>query len=223
LAQRYAFIFDLDGTLVDSLLDIHGALIATMRELNLPLVTSQQTRAWVGDGLAALCTRAAPDLDAAAQQNFIETARRHYREQIIEHTRPYPNIMPMLDLLQSRNISCAVLSNKPHELTCKVIDALDMRKYFVEVFGNRREQDRKPAPVDALELAGILDVPPARILLVGDSSADILAARNAGMISVAVTWGFRTRQELAQYTPDFWIDDPLEALKIPEKYFYNHP
>ena len=200
-------------------MDIHSALMAAMRELDLPLVDPNQTRAWVGDGLPALCTRAAPQLDAEGQKKFLEIARKHYREHIIEFTRPYPNIMQMLDLLQARGFPCAVLSNKPHTLTVKVIDALNMTHYFVEVLGNRREEHRKPSPVDALYLAERFNTAPERIFLVGDSSADILAARNAGMIAVAVTWGFRSRAELEEFSPDAWIDDPLEAIKLPEKFF----
>lgn len=200
-------------------MDIHSALSAAMKELNLPFVQPDQTRAWVGDGLPALCARAAPQLDAEGQKEFLEIARKHYREHIIEFTRPYPNIMQMLDLLQSRATECAVLSNKPHALTLKVIEALNMTHYFVEVLGNRREDHRKPSPVDALYLAERFNMPPERIFLVGDSSADILAARNAGMIAVAVTWGFRSRAELQEFSPDAWADDPLEVTKLPEKFF----
>jgi phosphoglycolate phosphatase len=212
----HAFIFDLDGTLVDSLRDIADALNDALAELNQPRASLDEVRRWIGDGLTTLCRRASPTMDPDALHRLVELARTHYQEHCADHTRPYRNILQMLDLLTARGAPLAVLSNKPHALTKEVLQRLDMMRYFAVARGCDAEEERKPSPNAALEIAARLGVEPAAVFFVGDSPVDVLTARNAGMIAVAVTWGFRDRQELCAARPDYVADNPLEIPSLPE-------
>lgn len=205
-----ACIFDLDGTLVDSLPDIHHALMHALRAMNLPPVTPEQTRGWIGDGLPALCRRAVPQLDDSALDTFIQHARTYYAAHVVDHTRPFPNIMQMLDLLKAENVPCAVLTNKPHALAVDTLRRLGMISVFADVIGYQREEEKKPDPRAALRIAQNMGMPPAHVALVGDSIADLRTARNAGMISVAVTWGYQNSDLLRAESPDFFLEDPLD-------------
>lgn len=219
MKHDHAFIFDLDGTLVDSLRDIADALNGALAELNQPRASMEEVRRWIGDGLPTLCRRALPTTDPHTLQRLVDLARTHYREHCTDHTQPYHNILQILDLLTARGTPLAVLSNKPDELTARVIEQLDMARYFAVVRGCVMEEERKPSPNVARKIAAQLGVQPAAVFLVGDSPVDILTARNAGMIAVAVTWGFRDREELRAAHPDLLADNPLEIPRLPQKYF----
>jgi phosphoglycolate phosphatase len=212
-----AFIFDLDGTLVDSLQDISAALNAALAHLKQPPASGQQVRSWVGDGLPTLCARAAPGADPPTLQRLVQTAKQHYRLHCTDHTRLYPKVLQMLNLLKVRQMPIALLSNKPHQLTVQVVRQLGLGHYFREVRGCLDEQQRKPSPSLVLQIARRLGIKPHAVIVVGDSVVDIRTARNAGMIAVAVTWGFRSRAELAAAKPDFLVDDPLEIPRLPTK------
>jgi len=207
-------IFDLDGTLVDSLRDITAALNSALAEVNRPLADREQVRRWVGDGLRTLCRRAWPDADDRALARLLEAAERHYRRTCVQTTRPYPNILKMLDLLMDRGGRLAVLSNKPHELTMEVLERLSMARFFMEIRGAGAEEHRKPSPTIALHLASRMGARPAQVFFVGDSLVDIQTARNASMRAVAVTWGFRPREELAAAGPDALIDEPAALVDL---------
>lgn len=212
-----ACIFDLDGTLVDSLPDIHEALSHALRAMKLPPVTREQTRGWIGDGLPALCRRAVPQLDKSALEMFMEYARTHYAAHVVDETRPFPNIMQMLDLLKAECVPCSVLTNKPHALAVESVRHLGLMPYFVDVVGYRSEEEKKPDPRAARRLAQSMGESPAYVALVGDSVADIRTARNAGMISVAVTWGYQNSDVLRAESPDFFLEDPLELPRRVQK------
>lgn len=207
-----SFIFDLDGTLVDSLQDITDALNAALRDLNRAPASADQVRSWVGDGLTMLCRRALGGTSDPDLPRLVERASEQYQAHCVVHTRPYPNILKMLELLIAQGSPLAVLSNKPHAMTVEVIRVLKMDRYFVEVRGATSDEDRKPSPLAALELARRLERKPGDVFLVGDSLVDIETARRAGMKSVAVTWGFQGREFLAAERPDFLIDDPMKIF-----------
>lgn len=208
--DRLAIIFDLDGTLVDSLRDITDALNEALTELKKPTVAQQEVRSWIGEGMQLLCRRALPAGDDSLVEELVRGTRSRYLAHPARHTRPYPNILRMLELLQMKGVPMAVLSNKPHDLTVRVVAQLGLGSYFAETAGCQLDEERKPLPIGALRLASVLGVDPANVLLIGDSATDIETARNAGMRSLAVTWGFRDRDELIAARPDHLIDDPLE-------------
>jgi phosphoglycolate phosphatase len=211
-----ALIFDLDGTLADSLEDIADALNAARAEVAaLSPVSSSQVMEWVGDGLPTLCRRACPEIDAARLERIISAASRHYARHCVHHTRLYPNILQMLRLLQARGVRMAVLSNKPHALTLAVVDQLAIAPFFHSVVGARDELHRKPSPVVPLEMARAMGVMPAEVCLIGDSEVDIQTARNAGMTIAAAAWGFRGEKKLRPAGPDWLLHDPMEVLSLP--------
>ncbi len=212
-----AFIFDLDGTLVDSLQDIADALNVALAHLQQPPASRQQVRSWVGDGLPALCARAAPDADPQALESLVQLTKEHYRLHCTDHTRLYPKVLRMLNLLKVRQTPIGLLSNKPHLLTVQVVRQLRLGHYFRDVRGCADQEERKPSPTLALQIARELEIEPRAVMVVGDSVVDIGTARNAGMISVAVTWGFRSKAELAAAKPDFMVHDPLEIPGLPQK------
>lgn len=216
MSRLRAIIFDLDGTLVDSLDDLTDALNASLKAVGGAQVDRKDVRGWVGDGLPALCRRAWPDADDAMHQKFVSMAADQYRARCVAKTRPYGNILKMLDLLKARGAPLAVLSNKPHELTRRVVSELGMEKYFVEVHGYVTEAEKKPSPQAALSIAHKFGVAPALIMLVGDSIVDIQTARNAGMTAVSVTWGFQEKIFLKSAGPDHFLDDPLEIFSLLE-------
>jgi phosphoglycolate phosphatase-like HAD superfamily hydrolase len=149
------YLFDLDGTLVDSLRDITAALNAARSDLGMIPVESNQVRSWVGDGLAALCRRSAPDADNATQTRLVERAAQRYAERPVVDTAPYPNILQLLNLLRARSSALAVLSNKPHALTIEILAHLNLSSYFAVIQGSQREEERKPDPRAALRIAGV--------------------------------------------------------------------
>lgn len=214
MSTSTAFIFDLDGTLVDSLQDITNAINCALHAARLPTVTPREVREWIGDGLPTLCRRAA-HIDRIETVNaMVKTATAHYARHCVDHTRPYRNILEMLRLLQRRRIPLAVLSNKPHALTVRVLERLDMHRHFHVIRGCTSEEDRKPSPHNALQIAEQCGVAPSRVHFVGDSVTDIHTARNAGMIAIAVTWGFQKKTELLAAEPDLVVNEPDEIPRI---------
>ncbi|HKQ47019.1 MAG TPA: HAD family hydrolase [Phycisphaerae bacterium] len=213
--RRRAYIFDLDGTLIDSLEDISVALNAARSDLGLFPVDANQVRNWVGDGLSTLCRRSAPDVGDTVLSRLIERAAHHYAQRPVVHTGTYSNILQLLNLLQSRGAPLAVLSNKPHALAVEIVARLGLAPYFTAVRGSHHEKDRKPDPRAAIEIAALMHVAPEEVYMVGDSVVDIQTARHAGTKSVAVAWGFQNRDVLEAAQPDFFVSDPLEIANLP--------
>ena len=133
----------------------------------------------------------------------------------MQETRLYPGVAALLDELTRRRIPLAVLSNKPHDFTAPICESLLRAWPFVSCRGAGEEKFKKPDPAVALELADRMGRSPSDVLFVGDSSVDVMTARNAGMTSVAVTWGYRDREELAAAGPAFWVDEPADVLNLP--------
>lgn len=210
----HALIFDLDGTLVDSLDDICNALNSGLCSMQRSPAPRDSVREWVGDGLPTLCRRAWTDASIDELSRLTKTAQAAYRAACVVHTRPYDNILKLLDLLKADGYALAVLSNKPHELACRVIDELDLRRFFQDVRGYVSEGDKKPSPQVALNMARRLGVPPHQVGLVGDSIVDIRTARNGDMKSIAVAWGYQPASKLALEMPDWLVSNPMEIFDV---------
>jgi phosphoglycolate phosphatase len=201
-----AIIFDLDGTLVDSLEDIATALGGALADAGLARPPIELVRGWIGDGAHSLVRRA---VDGRADVDAVLAAfRERYRAQPILTTRLYDGLAAALDELAAPGRSFAVLSNKPHELTRAIADRLLGQWPFAAIFGHRAGMPLKPDPTAALVTADELGVTPARCAFVGDSAVDVETARAAGMRAVAVAWGFRDREELVAARPDVIVDHP---------------
>ena len=207
-----AVIFDLDGTLVDSLDDIVASLNATLAAHGLPTHDAAQINAWIGDGAGALLARAAKAAkDPAA---LLEAFREHYTAHCTERTRPYAGVTDLLHALRRRSVPLGVLSNKPHEMTVQVVDACFGTEIFGAVAGERPPQPRKPDPAGAFAIADALGVAAEACTFVGDTRVDIQTARAAGMRAIGVTWGMRTRAQLAKAGADALVDDVAALSRL---------
>ncbi len=212
--SRWGVVFDLDGTLADTLPDIAGAVDAGLTALGLPGCSIAQVRAWVGEGLPTLCARALGSRTDAPLDRLVQLVTEHYTAHRLDRTRPYPGVVELLASLSGAGIPMAVLTNKPQIHTGPIVEALFGAGLFMEVRGYQREERRKPDPRDLLEIAAGMGLPPAAVLMVGDSSTDIRTARNAGARPVGVTWGYRSRDELLAAGAAQLIDRPDELLSL---------
>lgn len=202
-------IFDLDGTLIDSLTDIAVAANRALAAFDFPRHPEKAYRFFVGDGLAVLAKRIVPDNTAAAKAGKVAEKFKHFYEQNWDQsTRPYPGIMDMLKLLAVHPIHLTVLSNKPDEFTHIYVERFFPEIPFKIVFGNRPSIPKKPSPAAALEIARALKCEPAQCLFVGDTDVDIKTGKAAGMATMGVTWGFRGRAELEIGGADYIIETP---------------
>jgi phosphoglycolate phosphatase len=212
--QCHAMIFDLDGTLIDSLQDIADATNNALAAFDLPQHGVDDYRRFVGNGVQALLARALPPQWAATPpERFIETFRQFYRYHLNRKTRPYPGIVSVLEQLAAAGLRLAVLSNKPHELTGRCIETFFPHIAFTSVFGQRDGIPRKPDPTAALEIARMLAIPQDKCGFVGDSAVDMATGRCAGMRCIGVSWGFRPREEMIDAGADLIIDQPEELLR----------
>ena len=208
------YIFDLDGTLVNSQYDLCDAVNHALDQLGRPRIAVAQMPALLGEGITRLLERVLDTDDAA----LVAEARRHfdhyYHRHYTDKTRPYPGVEAVLDHLAFAKK--AVCSNKYHPFTQGIIRTLGLERYFGMVLGAQPDRYRlKPAP-DAIRLIlDELDVPPARALIVGDSTHDIEAGKAAGIATCAVTYGYRPATLLRSADPDWIINDIRELMHLP--------
>ncbi|HEY6003981.1 MAG TPA: HAD-IA family hydrolase [Anaeromyxobacter sp.] len=185
-------IFDLDGTLVDSLDDLHASVNHALRALGLPLRSRQEVHGYVGEGARILLERAiAPEVHLL--QPALAAWRAHYEVHCLDHTRPYPGLEA---LLAGAGRVLAVHTNKPGALARKILAGLGLLPRFAAVIGGD-EAPRKPDPTGVREIVARVGASPAETVFVGDSRVDAATARAAGVAFLAVTWGFASRAELA--------------------------
>jgi phosphoglycolate phosphatase len=260
-------VFDLDGTLADTLADLTDAVNAGLGHVGLGPQSVGNVRQWIGEGALLLCRRAIaaaspkkgvrpplPDLlpekllfsrdpkgnvshpaekgsDPFLSDPIVRVVRpeevddttlaamasvftAYYRAHRLDKTGPYPGIPQLLDALTARGLKLAVLSNKPHEHTVALMDALFKKWPWSVVEGGREDRPKKPDPQLTREIVARMGLQPVEVLMVGDSAPDIQAARNIGAPAVGVTWGFRTREELQAAGADHLIDHPKDLLVI---------
>jgi phosphoglycolate phosphatase len=205
-------IFDLDGTLVDSLRDIADALNDCLELLGLPTHPAQRYRYMVGEGVPRLCQRAIGRSHPHLVGRLIELARPRYRTRFLEHTRPYPGVRELVRALYQRGMRLGVLSNKPHEMSQRVVRHFWPDDEFARVQGYIEENRRKPDPTYLSAICRALDVPPESACLIGDTPTDVETARNAGTQMVGVTWGFRSRADLEAAGAARIVDEPQQVL-----------
>lgn len=203
-----ACVFDLDGTLVDSLPDIAEALNECLELLGLPPKPVQDYRYMVGEGIPMLCRRAIGETHPHLVDRLAELARACYRIRPVKYTRPYPGVSELVERLRASGVLLGVLSNKPHELTVRVVNRFWPDKPFAAVQGYVEEHLRKPDPTFLLQICERLGMAPGRTWLIGDTPTDAETARNAGTHFVGVTWGFRTLQDLQAAGAKTIVDRP---------------
>ncbi len=209
-----AVIFDLDGTLLDTLDDLAAAVNHALQSCGYPARTRDEVRAFIGNGVIRLMQRAVPK--GVSQPEFdrcFALFREHYLSHMNDHTRVFDGILPLLGTLRARGVKTAVVSNKLHAGVTGLCSA-----YFGEqlscAIGVTEESERKPAPVNVLRAMKTLGVSAEETLYVGDSEVDVQTAANAGLRCVGAAWGYRDRQTLLQAGAWKLIDTPqaLPAL-----------
>jgi phosphoglycolate phosphatase len=212
-----AIILDVDGTLLDTIQDLADSMNSTLRHFGFPIHELQKYKYFVGDGLENLVRRSLPDsakIDPVLLSQCIAMMQQTYERNWNVKSRPYPGIPELLDALTARGMKMAVLSNKPHDLTQKVIEMLLPSWRFEAVMGERPPIPRKPDPSSALEIASRLGVEPAGFLYMGDTATDMRTANAAGMYAVGALWGFRNAEELIESGAKKLIAKPVELLEL---------
>ncbi|WP_224362408.1 HAD family hydrolase [Hyalangium versicolor] len=191
-----AAIFDLDGTLVDSLADIAASMNHSLVQHGLPTHPVDDYRHYVGEGVMTLVRKATPSDREDLHASILATYRAYYAEHLFDQTRLFPGIPGVLAQLAADEVRLAVLSNKADAFTRQLVEGLLPGVPFAAIYGERQGVPRKPDPTAALALASELGVAPRECAFVGDTSVDMNTSRNAGMYGVGVTWGFRGVEEL---------------------------
>ena len=208
-------IFDLDGTLVNSLHDISDAMNTVLENLNYPTHTYDTYQYFIGSGLRNLVSKALPASSSNEEQIEIcfEMMIQEYRKICTSKTKPYEGILELLDNLTSQNIKLAVFSNKADELTKKIASEI-FPNHFDTAVGLSTEELKKPNPFEAIEISKKWNLKPEEILFVGDSDIDMKTAVNANMFPVGVSWGYRTEEELKSSGAKLVINNASELIEI---------
>jgi phosphoglycolate phosphatase len=209
-----AVLFDLDGTLLDTLADIAHAANTVLEQLGLPTHPADAYRLFIGEGVAVLFRRALGLDDDAAVDRCVAAFRDAYGRSWNVRTRPYDGIPELLDALVDRGVGLTLLSNKPDAFTRLCAEHYLARWPFRAVLGARDGVPKKPDPAGALEIAAQLGLEPGQFAYLGDSAVDMLTAHRAGMYPVGASWGFRPVAELREGGAGAVVDHPRELLDL---------
>jgi len=211
-----AIIFDLDGTLLNSLEDLAWCTNQALKHNGFPEHPAEDYRIFVGKGVTELIKKVLP-----ADQGDDETIKKldlQFREIYAKNwkrqSKPYPGIREMLDDLIKIDIPMAVFSNKPHQFTHLCVNEFFSEIPFVDITGLNEEVPAKPDPTGALRLAKMIGEKPENIMFMGDTSVDMQTAVNAGMIAIGVSWGFRDRDELQLHGAQVILDKPSDLKEL---------
>ena len=216
LKKFSAVVFDLDGTLLDTLEDLGDAVNRVLAGHGFPAHPMDAYRYFVGDGSAVLIERALPESarGSAVYRDCLAAFMADYDQSWKVKTRLYDGISEMLDSLTALGIDMAILSNKSHGFTVNCVRDLLSKWQFKAVFGLRDDVPRKPDPAGALETSRLMGTSPDRMLYLGDTAIDMQTAVSAGMFPVGALWGFRTREELLENGARALIQHPGELLSL---------
>ena len=207
-------IFDLDGTLLNTLEDLADAVNFVMRANEYPERTIEEVRCFVGNGIRRLMELAVPEgVSEDTFENVFEQFKSYYTDHCQIKTCAYEGIMELLEKLYTDGVSMAIVSNKNHAAVCE-LNEIYFKKYIEVAIGQKDGIRKKPAPDTVLQALKELGKEKESSIYVGDSEVDFLTAQNTGMDCVLVTWGFRTTEELGVYEPTAFIDKPEQLLKV---------
>jgi phosphoglycolate phosphatase len=211
-----AILFDLDGTLLDTLEDLGNAANRVLGKYDFPTHPLDTYRYFVGDGATVLMKRALPEnkRDDDTVGACVRTFREDYGKGWNVKTRPYDGVTEMLDALTASGLKMAVLSNKPDEFTKRCVTEFLPKWNFDMVLGQSNLMPLKPDPKGALEIAKCLNIIPSHFIYLGDTAIDMKTATAAGMYPVGALWGFRTEKELLENGAQALIKRPQEILNL---------
>src|SRR5574344_340651 len=211
--MKKTLIFDLDGTLLDSIYDIALCMNEVLTSLKLDTYKIDEYKYFVGSGMDVLIDNALKnsiELKDEATKRFKEL----YEFNLHKNTKPYDGIYELLDELVKLDCNLAVLSNKPDFMTKEYVKTVFKDYPFLEVHGQKEHLSKKPDPIQALNIASKLKINPSEIFFVGDTKVDMQTAKSANMKAIGVLWGFRDEKELKEHGDDFIVKEPLEIINI---------
>ncbi len=215
--MRYrGVIFDLDGTLVNSLEDIADSMNTVLRTYGFPTHDVDDYKSFVGSGMTQLVIRALPE-DARDEARIAlcrDAVLAEYGANYLKKTRPYDGIIDLITQLSRMNIERAVFSNKVDHLTKKIMAELFPHCHFAVVLGSGPEFPEKPDPKGVLAISSRVKIAPENLIYVGDSDVDMQTARNAGMSPAGALWGFRTKDELMANGAEYLLGHPMDLIPI---------
>lgn len=212
-----ACIFDLDGTLTDTLDSLVFSVNASLQEMGLPSISDEQCRTFVGNGARYLmesALKAAGDKDASRIEEGMKVYGRVFDKNCTYRVVPYEGIVPMLEEMKAQGIKLAVLSNKPHKQTVNVVETIFGKNIFTFVQGQCDTMKRKPDPDGVFYILERLGISKDECMYVGDSEVDVQTGKNAGLKNISVTWGFRSRELLECAGAECVVDKPEELLQF---------
>ena len=216
LASRELILFDLDGTLVDSASDLYRAMNMSLNVLQLPEVTEEQVRTWVGKGTSLFCYSTLQYLtgqvDPAQHQQLLNTFLEIYNAEPCVDTQPFNGVVDFLDWGLSNNKQMICVTNKPEQPARMIVESLGLSKYFVDVIGGDRFEERKPHPRQLLFCVDEYQLAKDQVLMLGDSSNDVEAARRAGVDCIVVSYGYNHGENIQDCQPQQVVDDLTELL-----------
>ncbi len=214
--SKKAVIFDLDGTLTDTLKSIWKSANLALADVGLPPFDIDRYRYFVGDGAAELVKRALiadGDKELVLFDKMSESYRKHFEKYVNYEVRPYEGIRELLHALKEKGILLAVNSNKPQDRTVNVIEKNFGKGTFDILVGQSDERARKPAPDGVFYIMERLGLMKDEVIYLGDTCVDMKTGRSAGVFTIGALWGFRDRQELEENHADAIIEHPMELLK----------
>ena len=216
--NRYdTVVFDLDGTLLNTLDDLADAVNYVMRMNHYPERTVDEVRRFVGKGIRRLMELATPEsVTGEAFESVFEEFKNYYTEHCQIKTCAYEGIMSLLERLYALEYEMAIVSNKNHAAVCE-LNEIYFKKYIKVAIEQQDGIQKKPAPDTVLQALKELGKEKDTAIYVGDSEVDFLTAQNTGIDCALVTWGFRTREELSEFTPTAWADHPEQLFEVLEK------
>ena len=208
-----AAIFDMDGTLINSLEDLADSVNEALKYYGLPPHTLEEYRYFVGNGARKLIERSLPK-EKANDSDFVSEVLKYYdgcyERHLTNKTKPYEGILEMLKTLQDKKIPLGVCTNKQQFAADKIIQVMFPADMFGAVIGDQKGLPRKPDPTKVLKIAAKFNVNPKQVAYFGDTSVDMETAHNAGFLSIGVTWGFRPESELIESGAEILINHPSE-------------
>ena len=209
-----SIIFDLDGTLTDTLADLKNSVNFAMRKFGFPERTIDEVRAFVGNGVKRLIDLSVPEnTDPETAAECLAVFKEHYKENSLVLTKPYDGIIPMLQRLKKEGIKTAVVTNKMHEAAADIVNL-----FFGDLIGVTIGQidgaAQKPQPDGIYKVLEKLGVSKEKAVYVGDSEVDCITAKNAGIPCIGVTWGFRSKEILLENGADYIINSPEEIFIV---------
>jgi phosphoglycolate phosphatase len=210
-------IFDLDGTLIDSKLDLVHSVNAARHLMGLPNISEALVSSYVGDGAPVLLRRAlGPEASDADVQRALEFFLAYYRDHMLDNTYLYPGVREALDGLREDGAKMAVLTNKPVRFSRAIIDGLGLGGHFFQVYGGNSFEQKKPDPVGIEKLLAESGAARERTIMVGDSGVDVRTARNARVLACGVSYGFQP-ESFVQDPPDILVDEMSELVEYVRK------